>query len=817
MSRLLRWIGWGSLALLVLALAMLAGMYGLLRNTVAPASGEADMAGLSAPVAIIKDAHGISHIEAETRLDAVRALGWVHASERLWQMEVLRMAAQGRLAEMFGGQAVSSDRFLKTLDIATAAKASHEKLTPQTRALISAYVEGINAWMKRETGKFEPSLPVEFIVLGHQPEPWTTWQPVALLKVMALTLDANMDEEIGRLALAGRRFTARQIEEIYPANERDNPPALPDLEALYGFDKAPRIKPAGESADNATAPWTLQLPASNNWAISGVKTESGKPLLANDPHLGLTAPSTFYLAHLRWRQEGEIRNLIGGTLPGTPLVLSGRNDWLAWGLTTTYLDSQDLFLEQVNPDNAGQYRTPDGFADFGQEEVTIRVKGGEDVALLRRTTRHGPVLPDGYRSLGELLPKGHVAALSWTALARDDVTFDGVMAMSDARGVPPFLEAARLNVSPMQSVVAADVTGNIGLIASGRVPVRSPLNRIAGRAPVPGWVDFYDWQGYLAPAQLPTRLNPAEGAVATANSNWLPADYKNHITFDWAEAFRQQRVEDLFVTSTQKQTLQTMKAGQADRYSPALVAFRNEAFRLIPQGVRLNEELQNALRQWDGMMDADSPFPLILTAWHKNLQARMLKDDLQDDFGLVEKGSMTRMLAMMRSTGARNWCDDIITPANETCGDILFAAITETLQTLEKAHGADWRKWRWGDAHRTVHEHRPFSRVGALSRFFTIRREMDGGKYTLLRNSNDFSKDDPYAGTHGSALRAVYDLSDLEKSEFIISTGQSGNVMSPHYDDLADIWAQLDYVPMVTKPENYRRDASGRFVLKPGS
>ncbi|WP_162841486.1 penicillin acylase family protein [Salaquimonas pukyongi] len=311
MSRLLRWIGWGSLALLVLALAMLAGMYGLLRNTVAPASGEADMAGLSAPVAIIKDAHGVSHIEAETRLDAVRALGWVHASERLWQMEVLRMAAQGRLAEMFGGQAVSSDRFLKTLDIATAAKASHEKLTPQTRALINAYVEGINAWMKRETGKFEPSLPVEFIVLGHQPEPWTAWQPVALLKVMALTLDANMDEEIGRLALAGRRFTARQIEEIYPANERDNPPALPDLEALYGFDKAPRIKPAGESADNATAPWTLQLPASNNWAISGVKTESGKPLLANDPHLGLTAPSTFYLAHLRWRQEGEIRNLIG--------------------------------------------------------------------------------------------------------------------------------------------------------------------------------------------------------------------------------------------------------------------------------------------------------------------------------------------------------------------------------------------------------------------------------------------------------------------------------------------------------------------------
>ncbi|MCB1423299.1 MAG: penicillin acylase family protein [Nitratireductor sp.] len=815
MKRLFRWLGWGVLGLAVLAVAMLAGAYWLLRNTVTPADGEAQIAGLSAPVAIIKDEYAIPHIEAQSRADAVRALGWVHASERLWQMEVLRMAGQGRLAEMFGGDAVSSDRFLKTLGIADAAKASYEQLKPENKTLITAYVEGVNAWISRKTGKLEPSLPVEFIILGHQPEPWENWQPVALLKVMALTLDANMDEEIGRLALAGRRFTARQIEEVYPANERDNPPPLPNLEALYGFDKAPRTEPV-EAAAKATAPWTLQLPASNNWAISGSKTVSGKPLLANDPHLGLTAPSTFYLAHLRWQEGEEVRNLIGGTLPGTPLVLSGRNDWLAWGLTTTYLDSQDLFLEQLNPENPGQYRTPEGFADFGGEELTIKVKGGEDIALVRQTTRHGPVLPAGYRSLGELLPKGHVAALSWTALAEDDITFDGVMAMSDARSVPAFLDAARLNVSPMQSVVVADVSGNIGLIASGRVPKRSMLNRIAGRAPVPGWIDFYDWQGYLEPTQLPTRLNPAEGAVATANSNWLPEDYQNHITYDWAEAFRQQRVEDLFVTSTEKQSLETMKAAQADRYSPALVAFRNEAFRLIPQGVRLNEELQQALQQWDGMMDAGSPFPLILTAWHKNLQGRMLKDDLQDDFGLVEKGSLTRMLTMLRSTGARNWCNDVITPANETCGDILFASITDTLQELETAYGADWRKWRWGEAHKTLHEHRPFSRVGALSRFFTIRKEMDGGKYTLLRNSNDFSKEEPYAGVHGSALRAVYDFADLEKSQFIISTGQSGNVMSPHYDDLAEIWARLEYVPMVTRPEDYGRNVSGRFILKTG-
>lgn len=825
MKKLVRWIAWGMLGIGLILSGLVIGGYGLLRQTIAPIEGETSLAGLSANVSVIRDAHGIPHIEGESRADVVRALGWVHASERSWQMEVLRMAGQGRLSEMFGEQTVSSDRFLKTLNLEKSARRSVTALRSDSQALLAAYSDGVNAWINRETGTFEPSLPVEYIVLGHNPEPWEPWHSVLVLKVMALTLDANMDEEIGRMALAARGFGPRQIDEVYGAGPRDNPPLLPDLRALYGWDK--NGKPGAQSADvaptpqkerlaavpPATAPWTLQLPASNNWAISGSKTVSGKPLLANDPHLGLTAPSVFFLAHLRWQKEGKTRNLIGGSLPGTPLILSGRNDYLAWGLTTTYLDSQDLFLEQLNPDNAEQYRTREGFADFETEQTEIRVRGGDTVPLVRRITQHGPVLPGGYKKLSERLPEGHVAALSWTALSEDDTTIDGAFDIAVSRNVDEFVDSTSRMVSPMQSIVVADIEGKIGLVAPGRIPRRSEFNKVQGRAPVPGWVPFYQWLGFHGPDDVPKIIDPQSGAVATANANWLPESYDKHITFDWAEHFRQDRVEELFLRSNRKLSMETMIAGHADNKSRALENFRDVALEQLPQGVILNEEMLDALRRWDGLVTSDSPVPLVLNAWHRNLQELMLADDLGDDFELVKKGNLTRMLDMLTSTGARNWCDKINTTPVESCGELLFEAAELAIEEIEQAQGINWKEWRWGDAHKTLHEHRPFTRVGALSRYFTIRREMNGGTYTLLRNSNDFSKDEPYAGLHGSALRTVYDFSDLEKSLFIISTGQSGNVMSPHYDDLADLWAKVEYVPMHTNPENYRHDAAGEFVL----
>lgn len=823
MKRILKWGMWGILIVLLVAGAAALGAYGLLRNTVAPVSGEAVLAGLSGEVTITKDGHAIPHLEADGREDVYRALGWVHASERMWQMEVLRMAGQGRLSEMFGETTIASDRFLKTIDLATPSRSALEVIREDSRGYLRAYAEGVNAWLNRDTSSLEPALPIEFIVLGHAPDPWEDWHSALILKVMALTLDSNMDEEIGRLALAAKGFNPRQIDDIYSAGPRDEPPLLPDLRPIYGFGNKGKEDPDGVSGTDeaavppAEAPWQLQLPASNNWAIAGAKTESGKPLLANDPHLGLTAPSTFYLAHLAWQEDGETRNLVGGTLPGTPFVLSGRNDTLAWGLTTTYLDSQDLFIEQILSDDASRYRTAEGSLPFRSSDITIKVKGGEDVTFTRLETRNGPVLPDGYKKLKERLPNGHVAALSWTALARDDTTVDGVFDIANSATVEEFIEKSRQLVSPMQSIVIADTDGNIAITAPGRVPVRSKFNRIAGRAPVPGWIRKYRWLEYLSDGQLPREVNPPLGVVGSANSNWLPPDYDYHITYDWAEPFRQERMEQLYHSANEKQTVESMVAGQSDTLSLGLLRFRDAVLAEMPQGVRLNEAVQDALRRWDGRMEPDRPEPLILAAWHRNLLDLMLKDDLGEDFELVASGRISRVIDMLVGSGARNWCNKVDTPEIETCGDIVFEAGNLALDELRAAQGGDWSKWRWGTASTTLHEHRPFTQVGALSGFFTIRREMAGGKYTLLRNSNNFTKQEPYAGMHGSALRTVYDLSDLEKSLYMISTGQSGNVMSPHYRDLAEKWGALEYVTIPTKPESYQGEAAGVFRLTPAN
>ena len=340
-------------------------------------------------------------------------------------------------------------------------------------------------------------------------------------------------------------------------------------------------------------------------------------------------------------------------------------------------------------------------------------------------------------------------------------------------------------------------------------------------APVPGWDAAYDWQGTVDKRENPVVVNPLRGAVATANSNWLPEGYPegypHHITYDWAEPQRQARVEQLFVDSSQMQSVQTMLDGQADRYSGGMVALRDTILRLLPQGVRIDEELIRGLAGWDGRMTADSPFPLIITAWHRHLGETVLRDDLGEDYGSIPPANLDRLMEILRDAGARNWCDNIATSEAEDCGDAIFAAGQAMLAELKADYGDDWHRWRWGTAHETVHEHRPFSRVGALSGFFTIRAEMDGGRYTLLRNSTDFAGKMPYAGVHGSALRTVYDFADLEKSLYMISTGQSGNVFSPHYRDLNALWARLDYVTIPTEPAAYRAAAAGTFTLTPGT
>lgn len=818
MRKVFKWLFSISVLLVVGVMFLGAIGYGILLRTLPNDSGEMSLAGLQASVEVVFDEHAVPHIEAGTLNDAMQTLGYIHARERLWQMVFLRGVGEGRLSEIVGEATVDTDIFLRTLDMAGAARKSYEKLQPNTKQALIAYSKGVNAFAARETRMFEPGLGAEFLILGYVPEQWEPWNSVLLLKIMGFSLGSNLDREIQRLAMASKGFNPQEIDDLVSYSPRDNPPPLPDLRALYGFGKEGKLKESA-SADENVEPflldWRTGETASNNWVISGSRTQSGKPILANDPHLGFTAPSTIYLAHLSFIFEGERRNIIGGTIPGIPMVITGRNSKVGWGLTTTGLDSQDLFIEKISPNDGNLYKTETGWENFTTEEIEVKVKDRESKVFTKRSTRHGPVLPDGFRNLKTLLPERHVGALQWLGLAEDDTTLDTLFHSMFAKNVPDLLKGSQYAVSPMQSLVGADVEGNIGLATPARVPVRDEANILAGRAPALGWRTEHQWKGFTQAGDLPKVINPDAGAIVTANAKFFKQDYPHHITFDWAEHFRQARVEELVLGQNEKHTVQLSQQIMADDFSPALFELVKIAKAAELDGAGEQGDVFSVLAKWDGRMSADRSEPLIMLAWFKNLHQAILQDDLGEQYKLFDRGRITKILHILGRGTARDWCDNLDTEAKESCATILRQTLKATLSELKSQYGTDWQNWKYGKAHIAFGEHKPFGKIDPLSKVFNVTIESGGGPYTLHRGQMDFGEEGPYRNRHGAAYRAIYDFSDLDSSIFIQSAGQSGNFLSQHYRDFAKPWSQSKFIPMTTKKDSYALNAKGTWMFNP--
>lgn len=784
-----------------------------------PASnGAAAVEGLSVEVAITRDAEGVPHIVGATRADVFAGLGFAHAQDRLWQMELSRLAGQGRLSEVFGEATVGTDIWLRTMDFYGAAKDSLQALSPEARNALAAYARGVNAWLRRDGRFFASRLPPEFVILRHRPEPWTAADALLAIKMMSVSLAGNLHAEIERLAFARLGMSAAEIDDLLPPLESDHPPPLPDLNALLDLPDGP-LDAAGSSAalDAGRPAWPTGSGASNNWVVSGTRTASGKPILANDPHLGLMAPSVWYLADLRVEKEfGTPRNLTGVTLPGAPFVLLGRGNSFAWGFTNTGADVQDIFVEKVNPDDPAEYQTPDGWQRFGERTETIHVRGGEDVVFTRRWTRHGPVLPAFYGRLGNYLARGQVAALSWVALAHDDTTAMAGFDLWTFDTVADFQAGMRSFVAPIQSIVVADTAGSIGLIAPGRVPVRDPQNEVMGRAPVPGWDARYDWKGFIPFEALPRRLNPPEGAIATANSRIVGPDYPYFLTFDWEEPYRQERIEELIVDAPGKQTVERSRRAQADVYSPAFAALKPKMLALVSSRTDVDRTVLGGLARWDARMTADSPEPLVFMAWLRRAMIDVYADDLGPAFEPWFRIRARAFERVLDGKGARDWCDDRATEAREDCGAILAKALTEALDGLARRYGEDRSRWSWGTAHMARGRHRPFSEVPVLARIFDVEVPSPGGPYTLNRGVSQVAdEDDPFGNTNAASYRGLFDLSDLDKSTYIQTTGQSGNVFSRHYRDFARRWAAVEAITIPTDPRSYESAKGGVWRLRP--
>ncbi|MBV8031120.1 MAG: penicillin acylase family protein [Betaproteobacteria bacterium] len=797
MRSALKWLGFAALAAAVLVCAL----YLYLRQSLPVTEGVERVQGLAGPVEVLRDRYGIPHIYAHSLEEAYYALGFAHAQDRLWQMEMGRRIGAGRLSEVFGAAGLPADRFLRTLGVRRAAEANLRGLDSETRRMLDAYAAGVNAYLAQ--GRV---LPIEFLLTGVHPEPWSPVDSIAWTKMMAWDLGGNWRTELLRMRL-GRTLGNDRIAEFLPPYPGDAPPALPDLRGLYGAMEKPSPRLAGAE------PWRVPTPSegigSNSWVVSGARSATGMPLLANDPHLGLTAPPVWYFAHI----EAPGMQAIGATLPGVPAIILGRNERIAWGFTNTGPDVQDFYLEKL--DASGNYVAPSGSRPFTVFPETIKVKGGEDQPLRVRVSRHGPVLSDAVPSILEVVPRGYALALQWTALAEDDRTMQAAVRIAGARDWASFLAIGRDFHAPQQNVSYADVDGNIGFVAAGRVPIRRRDNDLKGLAPAPGWDARYDWAGYIPFDELPRLFNPPRAAVVTANQKITPPGYPFPITFEWEPPYRASRIETL-LDSRPKHSVESFARMQADVVSGAARELLAKLLSVPPKSAQAAEALKR-LAAWDGAMSMDRAEPLIFVAWWRELGRAVYADELGEAFRDNWLYRPQFLSAVLGGDGPQaRWCDDVRTPVQENCEELAAGALEKALADLRTRYGADPSTWRWGTAHPARHEHRPFSRVRWLAPFFEIRAPVPGDAFTLDVGRTDLADDaDPYSARHAPSLRAIYDLADLERSLFIHSGGQSGNVLSPHYRDFTAAWAQVQYIPMVMHRARLEREGVQRLELVP--
>ena len=784
-------------ALLLLALA---GAAWVVYRTFPKMSGTVRARGHAAPVRIETDPNGVPTIRASSIPDALFGLGYAHARDRLWQMEFERRVGAGRLAEVLGEPLVSADRFLRTIGFRRAAEAAEARLSPGARRLLEAYAAGVNAFLAADSAR-----PIEFRLLRFAPEPWTPADSLVWGKMMAWDLAGNARGEIRR---------ARFIEALGPERAAQLLPlagSAPTILSAAEWPSAPVAPPASVATSEGRADWpgastgadwrrledafapvlALGLGAggalgSNSWVLAGSRTASGRPILANDPHLGLRTPSVWYLVSI----DAPGFRATGASLPGVPGILIGHNDRIAWGLTSLEPDVQDLFVEEVDPNDASRYLHRGEWKRFEERRETIRVRGRPDATLVVRSSVHGPVVNDALEGSAAL---GRAVALRWTGLDPDPGSTEAFLAISTARNWPEFLAGVEGIRASSLNVVYADVEGHIGYAAGGAMPIRP---RADGLTPVPGTGED-DWIGVHPPSSLPRVLDPERGYLVTANNRVTPADpYPFGRT--WSEPFRAARIAErienagrLAPDSGGRLTPDAVAQIQLDRVS--LLA--RELDRLL-ESTPASDETRSALgrlAKWNGEMAPDSVEASIYAAWFVEL-GRMAQDEL----GEVPRGSVRGRFLMEALRANTAWCDDVRTAEVETCGAFQAASLARALEVLRGRLGTDPDAWRWERLHRAVFPHDVFHEVPFLRRVFDLEVGQGGDGATV--NVGGFAQDGSFEMSEGPGYRQIVDLSEPVRGRYVITTGQSGNVFSRRYRNLLPEWRAGRYFPIEGQP-----------------
>ncbi len=803
---MIRWLRRFVVALAALLLLASAALVIYLWRATPQHDGELRISGIGAAVTIDRDEHGIPTIRAASVEDAAFGLGLVHAQDRLWQLETHRRIGSGRLSEALGPAAQGTDKFLRALGVRRAAEAQWAQLGDESKRVLSAYAAGINAWQRNHL----KARPPEMLLLGVPVQDWTPVDSLAWSIMMAWDLGGNWNTELLRARLA-LTLPVERINQLLPPYPGELPLPTADYAALLRSFKLMGGLTAlsAQQIDHLQAiapPSGVEGVGSNNWVVAGTHTDSGKPLLANDPHLKITTPALWYFARIEVAGEGGFQSA-GATMPGLPMVVLGQNQHIAWGFTNTGPDVQDLYLERFKPDDPMQVQTPRGWQRAGSVAEDIHIKGAKSENLVVRQSRHGPIISDAGGATGEVVgTDGNASygiAMRWTALDADADPIAAGLAINRARSAAAFVDAVtRLWMAPMQNMVVADRDGQIAEVSPGRVPVRKPDNDLKGLVPAPGWDARYDWDGFVPAAQTPREAQPARGWIATANHRIHGPDYPHYLSSEWAPPYRQQRIEQL-LRSRAKHSIDDMAAMQADVLSlatPRILPWLQRA----QSDHRLAAAAQAALKHFNGEMKADAAAPLIFWAWSRQLVRALFIDELGGPVVYERVLGARSFRDALEGVLERNdawWCDDKTTADQaETCEQQSGLALTRALDELQQRFGADVSRWRWGDAHVARSEHRPLSRVRLLAPLFELRVPTGGDTYTLnvgrVGVKPDADTGELYLNEHAPSLRAIYDLGDPSRSRVMHSTGQSGLPWTAQFRSFVAPWARVEYVSL---------------------
>lgn len=803
-------------ALIVLAIVM---MYYLGTRSLPDYDDVLQVPYLSAPVEIVRDNANVPHIFGSNDEDVFYALGYAHAQDRLWQMTLMRRTAQGRLSEVFGRETVDIDNVMRRLDIYPLAVASLEVQDEKTMRILRAYATGVNARLDQVNNEALGRGAPEMFLFNAPIAPWRPADSMAIIKLMGVRLARQLDTEVLRARMIKALPDPERIIDILPDAPGTGTAALPEYAHLLG---AP-VQYA-DSSDIHTHPLSPFAPAemagaSNVWAAAPSRSASGGTLLANDPHLGFSAPGIWYLARLELQSGG----VIGGTIPGMPIVLTGRSDKLGWGLTSAGMDDQDLYLEELHPVNKDEYRTPSGFEKLKTRKSIINIKDETPITITMHWTDNGPVLPGTLYNLANVMQPGHAVSLGWTLLSPNDTSMMAALRLMEAQSVQEGFSVMEDYVAPAQNLMLVD-SETIGMKMIGAMPRRDARHETQGRLPSYGWKEENRWQGVFPYASNPEFIAPAGGILGNTNNKVVERPFPNHVSFDWGDTQRVKRWEKL-MQAREVHTRDSFIEAQLDAVSTsartllALIGtelwFTGEAAE-DGTPLRRRQRALSLLAEWSGEMNEHMPEPLIYSAWVRSLQLRMVQDELGPlaaELTHVEPLFIER--AFRDVDGASVWCDVIQSQPIETCADMARLALDDALIWIEENWGSALESLRWGDAHQATHDHPVLGDVPLLRYFVNIRQSTNGGDNTLQRGLTRGRGENPFANVHGAGYRGVYDFADPDSSVFVTSTGQSGHFLSRHYDDLAQLWRRGEYIPMSLDEDLARAGAVGVTTLRP--